>query len=214
MLGNLDTNFAHIGISGFGNSSILSGRPYGGCAILWRSDLSAQVQVFHTKSTRVCAVRLITDICRLLLICVYMPYVSMSEDFADQLAMIDSVIQNNSDCHFVVAGDYDVNLSRNSVHTAMLCSYCDNAGLTPVVKHINANIDYTYHFGMWRFSVLDQFLLSGTLFGNAVSSVSVVHDIDITSDHEPVVMNLSLQMRFLACADRVHKPGIKQALAT
>ena len=33
-LGNLDTNFTHIGISrsGFGNSSILSGRPYGGCA--------------------------------------------------------------------------------------------------------------------------------------------------------------------------------------
>jgi len=211
MLGNLDTNFAHIGISGFGNTNILSGRPYGGCAILWRSDLSAQVQVLDTKSARVCAVRFVTNICRLLLICVYMPYEggeAMTDDFADQLASIDSIIQSNSDCHVVAAGDYNVNFSRNSVHTAMLCSYCDNAGLSPVVKHNNANIDFTYHFGMQRFSVLDHFLLSGTLFANAVSSASVIHDTDNTSDHEPIVLNLSLQTRFLACADRVHKPRI------
>ena len=80
-LGNLDTNFTHIGISrsGFGNSSILSGRPYGGCAFLWRSDLSTQVQVLDTKSTRVCPFRLVTDICRLLLICAYLPYEAMSQ---------------------------------------------------------------------------------------------------------------------------------------
>jgi len=67
---------------------------------------------------------------------------------------------------------------------------------------------YTYHFGMQRFSTLDHFLLSGTLFSHAVSRVSVGHDIDNTSDHEPVVLDLSLQTRFLQCADRVHKPRI------
>ena len=56
--------------------------------------------------------------------------------------------------------------------------------------------------------MLYHFLLSGTLFGNAVSSVSVVHNTDNTSDDEPVVLNLSVQTWFLACADRVHKPCI------
>jgi len=58
------------------------------------------------------------------------------------------------------------------------------------------------------FSVLDHFLLSGTLFGQAVRSAFVVHDTENTSDHKPVILNLSLQTRFLACADRVHKPRI------
>jgi hypothetical protein len=39
VLDNLDRNFPSFGISGFDNSDILSGRPFGGCAILWRSDL-------------------------------------------------------------------------------------------------------------------------------------------------------------------------------
>lgn len=131
----------------------------------------------------------------MLLICVYMPYEgdeSMIDEFADQLTLIDSIIQSNSDCHIVADSDYNVNLCLNSVHIAMLCSLCDNVGLTPVVKHNSANIDYAYHFCMRRFSVLDHFLLSGTLFGNAVSSAYVVHDTDNTSDHELVVLNLSL----------------------
>ena len=74
-----------------------------------------------------------------------MPYdggESMTNDFAN------SIIQSNSNCHVVAAGNYNVNFSCNSVHTAMLCSYCDNAGLLLVVKHNNANIDFAYHFGM------------------------------------------------------------------
>ena len=55
MLGNLDTNFAHTDISGFGNSSILSSRPYGGYASLWQSGLSTQVQVLDARSAGVCA---------------------------------------------------------------------------------------------------------------------------------------------------------------
>jgi len=68
----------------------------------------------------------------------------------------------------------------------MLCSYCDNAGLKPIVKQNNANIDYTYHFGMRLFSVLDHFLLSSTLLGHAVRSAFVVHDL---TTHQ--IMNLS-----------------------
>jgi len=39
---------------------------------------------------------------RLLFICVYMPYEgseSMTDEFADQLAIIENIIEANSDCH-------------------------------------------------------------------------------------------------------------------
>lgn len=107
LLSNLDSNFVYAGVSGFGNRNILAGRPFGGCAILYRSDLAARVHVLDVHSNRVCALRLTTDSWRLLLICVYMPYEGdekMTDDFADQLAIIDSIAHDNSDCHVVVGG--------------------------------------------------------------------------------------------------------------
>src|SRR5260221_1879449 len=41
VLSDVDRNFLHTGVSGFDCSEILSGRPYGGCAILWRVDVLA-----------------------------------------------------------------------------------------------------------------------------------------------------------------------------
>jgi len=57
LLGSLDPYFSYAGVSGFGNDEVLSGRPYGGCAILWRNDIHARVQILDV-SKRISAVRL------------------------------------------------------------------------------------------------------------------------------------------------------------
>ena len=44
-LNDIDNNYLSTGVSGFSNTEVLSGRPYGGCAILWRSDINAAVEV-------------------------------------------------------------------------------------------------------------------------------------------------------------------------
>jgi len=36
LVGTLNSDFLFTGVSGFGDTDILSGRPYGGSAILWR----------------------------------------------------------------------------------------------------------------------------------------------------------------------------------
>ena len=74
LLGDIDDNFIYAGVSGFDNSDILPGRPYGGCAILWKSDLDARVDILQTNSKRLCAIRMIGDTFRLLFINCYMPY--------------------------------------------------------------------------------------------------------------------------------------------
>jgi hypothetical protein len=43
-LNQINTQFLCHAVCGFDNSDILSGRPYGGCAILWRSDLRARIE--------------------------------------------------------------------------------------------------------------------------------------------------------------------------
>jgi exonuclease III len=73
-LANIDNHFLFNGRSGFDDSEVLTGRPYGGVAILWRSDLAAKIAVIDTNSKRVCAVRMESDNFKLLFINVYMPY--------------------------------------------------------------------------------------------------------------------------------------------
>ena len=90
----------------------------------------------------------------------------------------------------------------------MLQSFCTDVGVSPVVLHPSAEFDYSYHFGMSRFSLLDHFLLSGTLFSNAVNCAYVLHNVDNTSDHEPIVLQLDLDNEFVKFVGRVHSPRI------
>ena len=102
----------------------------------------------------------------LLFINVYMPYEGgdlMTDEFADQLATVENFINDHLDCYIIVGGDFNVDLSRAWVHTAMLKSFCENNGLEPAVMHKNSKVDYTYSFNMCRFNILDHFLVSGVV---------------------------------------------------
>ena len=211
LLADIDTNYSYAGVSGFDCSDILSGRPYGGCAILWRSDILAKVTILTTDSRRVCAVRLCNDDIKLLVINVYMPYEGndeMTDEFADQLAAVENLINTNLDCHTIVGGDFNVDFSRNRLHTAMLDSFCDEMTLKPIVNHENCSIDYTYNFSMTRFNILDHFLLSEVLFNTSVTSAHVLHEVDNTSDHDPILLRLKLQVDYLGFCDKVYTPCV------
>jgi len=114
-----------------------------------------------------------------------MPYEGndgMTEEFADQLHLIENIISNNIDCHNIVGGDFNVDLSRAWVHTAVLNSFCSNTDLCYALRHDKSQVDYSYSFNCCRFNVLDHFHLSETLFNESVDSVSVLHDIDNLSE--------------------------------
>jgi endonuclease/exonuclease/phosphatase (EEP) superfamily protein YafD len=68
-----------------------------------------------------------------LLINVYMPYEGdndRTDDFADQLVTVEDLINNNIDCHAIVGGDFNVDFSRDRLHTALLNSFCGNIRLS------------------------------------------------------------------------------------
>ena len=47
-------DFLCVGVSGLGSDSLLRGRPYGGCSILYRKSLSLSVTPLHSCSNRFC----------------------------------------------------------------------------------------------------------------------------------------------------------------
>ena len=89
-LDRLNPKFLCTGVAGFDSSEILAGRPYGGCAILWRSDLKVIAKVLDSNSRRICAIRLSFKSVTLLLINVYLPYENSelnADEYADQLLL-------------------------------------------------------------------------------------------------------------------------------
>jgi len=53
---SINPDFVSCGASGFGNDDVLRGRPFGGCAFLWRRSINAVFTVLYTDSRRVCSV--------------------------------------------------------------------------------------------------------------------------------------------------------------
>jgi exonuclease III len=95
LLGDLDDNFKYTGVSGFGNREVLSGRPYGGCAILWRSSLTFNVKFLFVSSRRISAIKLSSDHYNLLLINVYMPFEDNDcnvNEFSDVLIDVECLL--------------------------------------------------------------------------------------------------------------------------
>jgi exonuclease III len=71
---SIHSDFTSCGVSGFGNDEVLNGRPYGGCAILWRKDIQANIVALNSASRRVCSVLIDNHIHKLLCFNVYLPY--------------------------------------------------------------------------------------------------------------------------------------------
>lgn len=151
MLNDIDGDYSSVGVSGFGNDQVLSGRPYGGSAILWRSNLGATVDVLPVDSNRLCAIRVTNDSYRFLYLSIYMPYEGgeiNTSDFLDQLSVIENLVVENPDYHIIAGGDYNVEFSRGCLHTEILNSFCANTGLSPAIRHALSRVDYTYYFNM------------------------------------------------------------------
>jgi hypothetical protein len=67
---------------------------------------------------------------------------------------------------------------------------------------------------MNRFNILDHFLLSGTLFSNCVDDASVIHSVDNTSDHDPILLKLKLDAKYIGLSKRVFTPRVSWVKAS
>ena len=94
---------------------------------------------------------------------------------------------------------------RNWTNTKILDEYCEQAGLYPVFRHSNSITDYTHHLNMKHFSHVDHFLVSEQLYQTSLCKQFVIHDVDNTSDHDPLCLHLTLSVHQMMCS-RVVRP--------
>ena len=108
---------------------LLSGRPYGGCGILYRKSLSPLVRRIFTDSKHFCALSITLNSSRdnspfvILLLCVYLPPdFSSADSHPAFLKRFDNII---------IAGDFNLDFARHRLN------YCNLYAFVSLFQQIN-----------------------------------------------------------------------------
>ena len=113
---NISDQFSSIAVSGMVTSEFVAGRPYGGCAILYRKSLSNVIKTIKSSSARFCAISLTCSSMLTLLVCVYLPTnygTSQSHDlYLEVLGELNGFIATQVFDKLVIAGDFNVDFNH------------------------------------------------------------------------------------------------------
>ena len=110
---NINQKFGFVGTSAMDENKILSGRPHGGCCIVWNTGIKMKVTSVPCESDRLCAVLMTQESGITILICnVYMPCDQRREGdnlelFNDILCEISILRQKVNALFFVLGGRYE-----------------------------------------------------------------------------------------------------------
>ena len=120
-------------VSGMDDKTILRGRPFGGCAVLWKECLKSKITPVTTDCKRLCCITVENEDFKMLICNVYMPTYSNSNNyissFNDTLSTISTLLLENHIDHIVIGGDFNVDLMDQNV---VISRY------VTVIIHINA----------------------------------------------------------------------------
>jgi hypothetical protein len=193
----LDSVKAH-GCSGMPSDQLLLGRPYGGCAIIWKRSMIGQITPVDTSSRRICAVIMKTEHTTLLLCNVYMPcdrgdHGSNYVEYIEVLEEISELGHTNDVDNIIIGGDLNTDLSRlQSPHTGALKLFSSNESLKFGLTHECSRVNYTYESKVTGDrSTLDHFLVTENLY-QYITNYQSIHAGDNLSDHSVLSMSLDI----------------------
>ena len=208
-LSDLNTDYKDcvtFAVSGMTEHSLITGRPYGGCAVFIRKSIKCDSTFINCENNRICAVLCDFKSYSVLIASVYMPCDDRStiNEYNFVLSCIEAAEQKYKPTYVIVGGDYNTDLSRvNSLHTKSLQTFCDLNNLQ-CVNTIGRPISYTFRSDMnSATSTIDHFVLSPEL-ASRVNKYCTVDDIDNMSDHLPLCMYIDLPVNCLQFTETKH----------
>ena len=164
------------------------GRPFGGCAVLWKKNLALAITPVSTTSSRICAVELISDSIKAMLITIYMPNDNDQGNnqnvYGDVLAEISSII-SNYEYDIIIGGDLNVDFNRvNSQNLNSLKQFLHLEELECATLKITQN-NFTREDTLGSRSFIDHFILNKNV---VYSNLKVLYNGTNLSDHNPVTI--------------------------
>ena len=189
-------------ISGFDNSVLLRGCPYGGCAVLYHQNLVSSFKQVTTSSRRFCAVKIMFQNCCCLLLNVYLPADYRSSAATDQLndtlGELYGFISTVPHDFLIVAGDWNTDLHRSCSFTDIVLSFVYDLNLSLVDLNYSDDVRFTYMSHDGSKSWLDHVAVS-TPFCSLVGSARSILDGRNLSDHNLLAFSLDLSVVTVNC---------------
>ena len=184
--------------SGMTDDELQVGRPFGGCAILYKESLFNSVVPVNSPHKRLIGAVFICDSYKILLMNVYMPCDSqvIDRNFDDTLDEMNQIIQSHPEVDYViVGGDFNTDMKRSSsYHTRRLVQFCDNEDLFSCSLNLLDTNDFTFESPNGHRSLIDHFLLSNNFADTHSLSCLVRYDGDNLSDHNALSLIVSLPL--------------------
>ena len=190
---------------------IRPGRPYGGVAICYHSNLRCQVENIPTESKSICVLKISFHDLHILLVNVYMP----SSDNTAALNMYDTILQeisiicNKYPTHsLILGGDWNADPSRNDGRTQLFKRFILQEDLCNSLYLDCANVSHTYKCTRNDTeSTLDHFLLSPNMT-NFVTSYESLDLHNNFSDHSPIMLKLDVDIESFNTVRREFQPNV------
>ena len=181
------------------NNFISSGRPSGGLGFFWKKSLNSRIKIIkHPDSLRVQAIELCDNY---LLINTYFPTDPQVMNFDDfqLLKCIEDIkwfFNNFPDHKYLIAGDLNLDLSRNTRFVNILREFFLNFNLVSVWSSFNVDFTFSNHQirngnNILTTSCIDHFVVQPSILSD-VSHAQVIHLGDNLSNHDPIYLSIKI----------------------
>ena len=188
--------------SAMDSNVIRAGRPHGGTAIIWKSNLNLKVEIVSTVSNRLSAVKIyLKDDTSVILFNVYMPTDQRVDGvnlvtYQDVLAEISLICRTHDVNNIIICGDFNTDLGRETPQTVELRLFCEAENLFPCVHSDVCSVKYTYESPCGARSLIDHCIVSDNL-SKFVRKMYTHDSVDNSSDHTAIVCEFSIQVDYI-----------------
>ena len=187
ILSSFHADFSAVSVSGVNSDEFVCGRPYGGCAILYRSSLSSCITPISTSSNRFCSLRIQDNSgISILLVNVYMPSQSSLSDYLDILGVLEGFIESYRCDVNIIAGDFNIDFSRVNSSANYLSTFMSSFDLVACDLAYGSSISYTYQRDDGSVCSWIDHILCNASHSHLISHVCPIYSGVNFSDHLPI----------------------------
>jgi len=167
---------------------IVTGRPFGGIAVMWRASLSSFVSLCSSDNDgRVISVKVSYRGSTMLLFGCYFPYNDQSSMYANAvnnvLGYIESVIESHSNSYICITGDFNFECHNANVGYKVFKDFTEEYGLLCCDYLESSAVGHTYHHdSLGQRSWLDHMFIDSRILDDSINH-SILVDPSNMSDH-------------------------------
>ena len=125
-----NSDFLSVAVSGMDSGSLLCGRPYGDCSVLYRKSLSSCIIPLAFSSNRFCGIKVIdSNGSSILMISLYMPSECHQSYFTEYLNTLGELEETEKCDVNMLIGDFNVDFCRDGCLSRLLLDFMSELDL-------------------------------------------------------------------------------------